>query len=221
MGFLTAALVAGVAVGGWWWQSQSQAGQVKRQPPDPRPRLDDPKPDAPEPKQNQPQPEPPAPRGLLTDGDYYVHVKLIELRPKNGDDAWDVRGGTPDINFKVFWNDTLLYEGPTRDDRLIAEWDLISIDVHDAVLSGELDVAGAVNAPLVRASEGGVLRIEVWDDDDFTTSDQAGRFDLPMVTLRENLNKLTFAEGGVARIEVDLIPRETDLPDLLERASDR
>ncbi|MEM1011609.1 MAG: hypothetical protein AAGI46_05240 [Planctomycetota bacterium] len=219
MAVLTVVLVAGTAGVGWLLIQRDNGSATAVTPVDSRPRLNDPAQSAPNPAPPDSEPETP-PQHLLVDGDYYVHVKLIELRA-DPDNAWDARGGAPDIRYNLYWNDTLVHDGPTRDDRLIAEWDLIAVDVHEALLSGEVDIASAVKAPLVRAADGGVLRIEIYDDDDFTPSDEAGRFDLPMATLREGVNRLEFAEGGVVRIVLDLVPRETALPDLLQRASDR
>ena len=198
MAVLTLLIVAGVAVGGYFLLQQGprpgpQAGADRRMPPSElevrraerkRERA------APAPA---PQPTP-APRGprLLRDGDvYYAHVKLIELRPKKpGGDAWDMFGGAPDITYKIYWNGTELRQGDHRNDALIAEWDLLKLDLLDAVTAGNVEVATAVNAPLVRATGGGTLTVRVWDDDDATLSDEAGRFDLPMKTLREGVNTI-------------------------------
>ena len=215
MGLLTLALVAGVAAAGWYMLrgespfDSDDAGTT----PAPRRQAD---------SNGQSTGSPDADsRGVRPGADYYAHVKLIELRggPEEGE-SWDTGGGAPDINFKIFWNGTLVHESSQRDDTLIAEWDLIKLDVKDAILKGEVEVATGINAPLVHAGDGGVLTIEVWDDD-VMSSDRAGRFDLPLATLDEGLNELSFDAGGVKRLVLDLVPRDMDLPDLLERASGR
>jgi hypothetical protein len=211
-----------VGVAGFGWVALQQENEPVVRVDSSSPRLGQSQRGNPPPQQ-EPEPVPPkiVSLNLVRDGDYYAHLKLVELRPQKPDgDSWDGNDGTPDINVKLFWNNTLLHESATRDDVLIAEWDLLRLDVRDALLSGEVDIGTAVAAPLVRAEEGGVLRIEVWDDD-VSFSDRAGRFDLPLVSLKEGVNRFTFDEGGVARLVLDMVPRNIDLPDLLERASDR
>ena len=226
MAIVTVGIVAGVAGGGYYLLQQGprpgpQAKEPGRMPPSEREvrQRERAEQRAPTPK---PKPKPAGPR-LLRDGDdYYAHVKLIELRPEKPEGgAWDFRGGAPDITYLLSWNGTQLHQGDHRDDRLIGEWDLLKLDLTDAVLAGEVEVATAVNAPLVRASDGGSLSVTVYDDDDATWSDEAGRFDLPMKTLREGVNTFEPDGGGVARLVLDMVPRDATLPELLDRASQR
>lgn len=155
-------------------------------------------------------------------GDYYVHVKLIELTPKrHGGGKWEPRGASaPDVRFALYWNGTRIFTSVERPDRLIADWDLLRLDLKDALLSGQVEVASAINAPIVRAEAGGVLTIEIWDED-VSFDDEAAKFDLSVDLLREGLNTLTPGEGGVARVLLDMVPRDTPLPELLDRASNR
>ena len=92
--------------------------------------------------------------------------------------------------------------------------------MRDALLRGDVEVASAISAPLIRVREGGILRLEVYDKD-ATFDDEAGTFDLPIENLREGINTLTPQGPGVERIVIDVIPRDMPLPDLLERASSR
>lgn len=203
MAILTLFVVAGIAAAGWW-------------------RIE---------QQDQPRGRTPSgsatntstqPTLVQPDRDYYVHVKLIELSPTNPDGgSWELRSASaPDPFFKLFWNGTFIYESPARDDRLIAEWDLLRLDLKDAVLSGDVEVASAISAPLISVREGGILRLEIYDED-ATFDDEAGSFDLPIENLRVGVNTLTPDDGGIVRIEIDLVPRDMPLPDLLERASNR
>ena len=210
MALLTLSVVAGIAAAGWWRlqpaaartqngaAEQSRGGGRDNSRPSTGPAL------------------------VQSGGDYYVHVKLIELRPVDTEGgSWDVRSeGAPDIYYTLFWNKTKVFESAEREDRLIAEWDLLRLDLKDAILSGQVEVASAVNGPLVRVEAGGMLTVEVFDED-VSFDDEAGRFDLPLETLRVGLNTLTPEGGGVARLVIDLVPRDTPLPDLLDRASNR
>ena len=229
MATFTLLLVAGIAVGGWWLIENPQTasaddGVSSNMPPAIERDASQPSMPIKNPTASPTPAATPAPSGPPTVRDgayYYAHVKLVEFRnPPPDDDAWDTNGGAPDINYKLFWNDTQLFASSTRDDTLIAEWDLLRLDLRDALLSQQVEIATAMNAPLVNIKKGGVLTVEVWDDD-LMSSDQAGRFDLPVATLLEGLNVLTFDEGGVVRLVLDLVPRDTSLPDLLDRASRR
>src|SRR5690606_35403988 len=132
MGLVTLALVAGSAGAGWWLMPQPMRGVPRR--------------GATEVERATTQP-----RTVGGEEDYYVHVKLIELNPQTPDgDAWDARGGAPDIRFALDFNGTRIFTSREADDRLIAEWDLLRLDVKDALLSGQVEVASAVNAPIVR-----------------------------------------------------------------------
>lgn len=154
--------------------------------------------------------------------DYYVHVKLIELHARRPDGGkWEPRGkSAPDIGFALYWNGTHIFEGAERGNRLIGEWDLLRLDLKDAILSGQVEVASAVNAPIVRIEPDGVLTIEVWDAD-MAFSDEAGRLELNVDALHEGINTLAPEGVGVARLVLEMVPRDTPLPDLLERASNR
>lgn len=154
--------------------------------------------------------------------DYYVHVKLIELTPRRPDGGkWEPRGASaPDIRFALYWNGTRIFTGVERPNRLIAEWDLLRLDLKDALLSGQVEVASAVNAPIVRPEAGGVLSIEIWDED-VSFDDEAAKFELAVKELREGTNTLAPADSGVARVLLEMVRRDTPLPELLERASNR
>ena len=162
--------------------------------------------------------EPAAPETLTPGGDYYAHVKLIEAAAEFDGDAWDAGGGAPDLYHQLYWNGTKIFAAEERDDRLIAEWDLLRLDLKDALLTGEVDVATAMAAPLLRAE--GTLKIIVFDDDP-TFNDTAGEVTLELTVLRPGVNVIEPEAGGVRRIVLDMIPRDLPLPDLLERASNR
>ena len=207
MALLTLALVAGVAGVGWWLMSgrRSIAHLIS-----PAEAVDGVGGTSTQPTM------------LVLDRDYYAHVKLIELRAGKADGgSWEMRSKSPpDIAFRLYWNGTPVFTGAEREDRLIAEWDLLRLDLKDALLSGQVEVASAINAPIIRAQTGGILTVEVWDEDT-AFSDEAGKFDFPVEMLREGTNAISPAESGVARLVLEMIPRDTPLPDLLERASNR
>ena len=229
MAVFTLLVVAGIALGGWWLienpkVAAADGGESRNLPP--AIERDASQPSMPIKNAGAASPsgpsEPAGPPTVRDGADYYAHVKLIELRnPPPDADAWDTNGGAPDINYKLFWNDTLLFESSTRDDTLIAEWDLLRLDLRDALLSQQVEIATAMNAPLVNIKGGGVLTVEIWDDDDASPSDLAGRFDLPAELLHEGVNRFDFNAGNVARLEIDLVPARLTLPELIDRYSAR
>ncbi|MEL7238029.1 MAG: hypothetical protein AAGK78_04140 [Planctomycetota bacterium] len=158
---------------------------------------------------------------LAVGDDYYAFVKLIELKPTKNGGRWDTASDSaPDIFFELYWNDTKIYEAEERDDRLIAEWDLLKLDVTDALLSGEIELGKAVNPPLVNVTAQGTLSIIVYDDD-ATLNDEAGRLVLTLAELRPGINTLVPDEGDVSRVLLDMVPRDISVPELIQRASDR
>jgi hypothetical protein len=186
---MTVAIVAGV---GWW----------KLQPPAPV-------------ASTQPTTRP----GLLAGHDYYVFVKLIELRPARADGSrWDTgNDSAPDITFSLFWQSAKIFTGTERPDSLIANWDLFRVDLKDVLTNGgKLDVANSINAPLVHAGPDGVIRIEVWDDDP-VGSDLADTIDLKMSDLKSGSNLIEpGTSSAVKRIVVELIDRNLPLQDLVD-----
>ena len=233
MGLLTLLVVAVIAGVGWHQLAATTPvatnapGGGRREPlPPRRPPAES----AAAPAADVPPPPPPqtGPPPLRQGQDYYVWVKLIEVHPKNpAGGRWETRGSAaPDLFYDLYSNKTRVYTSPVRDDRLIAEWDLLRLDLKDALLSGQVDLASAVNAPIVHLADkgGGTLKLEVYDQDNFTFNDAAGTLDLPVESLHEGVNTLRpnpDAKGGLARVVIDMVPRDTSLPDLLQIASDR
>jgi hypothetical protein len=163
-----------------------------------------------------------APAATLVAGDYYLFVKLIELTPLRPDGKhWDTRAGdAPDVRFEIFWQGARVFEGTERDDTLIAHWDLFRVDLKDTIANGgKLDVAGSINAPIVRVGDGGTLEVAVWDDDP-VGSDLAGTIRLETDRLKPGENELGPVDG-VRRMIVMLIDRKTPLPELIEMQSKR
>jgi hypothetical protein len=163
------------------------------------------------------------PTTLLAGRDYYVFVRLVEFNPKNPQGKnWDTGSGSaPDAKVLIFWRGQRVFELPERTDSLIATWDLYRVDVKQLLTNGgKIDVASAVNAPIVRVAPGEAIRIEVYDADTLSPDDQALKIDLPLADLREGQNHITPPIGsGLSRLTVEMIDRETPLSKLIEMAS--
>lgn len=156
--------------------------------------------------------------------DYYVLVKLVEFTPHKPDgDSWDALGGAPDAKVLLYWHGQQVYALPQRHDELISTWDLFRVNLMDVARNGgNVDLAGSINAPIVRVEPGGPLRIEVWDADTFSRDDLALKIDLPLAELVEGDNEIKVPPGsGVRRMTVQLIDRQTSLSDLIAIAGKR
>ena len=198
----TLLLVVGIVFGGWWLLERDKVAHAGVSPTSQGETID-------------------RPAELAEDQDYYAHVRLVEVRDDNDGSSWDAGGGAPDLVVTTFWNGTEVHASAHRDDSLTAEWDLLRVNVKDAVLQNEIDVAGAINAPLVQGGPGNLLSVEVWDDDDASFSDLAARLDLPTDLLVEGINRFAFDEGNLVRLEIDLVPARLTLPELIDRYSNR
>jgi len=159
------------------------------------------------------------PATVKPDHDYYFFVRLVEFNRTNQKGKnWDSgNGSAPDAEILMFWRGNRTFSWSERNDQLIATWDLFRVDVKDLIMSGgKVDIASAINAPLVRIGPNEMVTLEVWDDDP-AMSDLALRIDIPLTELREGRNSITPTPGsGIARLEIDVLDRETPLARLIE-----
>lgn len=169
---------------------------------------------------------PPAtgPKMLRTGQDYYVLVKLIEFNTREPDGSdWDRGGGSaPDAKVLMTWHGQQVFALPQRTDELISTWDLFRVNIKDIALSGgNVDIASAINAPIVRVEPGEKLTVEVYDSD-LMQDDLALRVKLQLDELHEGENNIPPPRGsGVRRLVVQALSRETSLSDLIALASKR
>lgn len=154
-----------------------------------------------------------------TSGDYYFHVKLVEAKPRRANNSrWESGSdSTPDLFVQLYYHDKLVHTSAQRNDTLVAEWDLFSVDVRDIVLRGEkVDVATLINAPLVHAGNGASVRIEVWDDDPMGDDKVANTAVALTSGMPEELLIAGKEQDDFARIVVQLVPRDTPVDGLVE-----
>lgn len=172
---------------------------------------------------------PPAtgPASCVAGRDYYVLVKLVEFAPtKPGGKAWDravTRGSVaPDPKVKISWHGQQVYALPTREDQLIATWDLFRVSLTDVALSGgNVDVASSINAPILTADRDAPVTFDVYDAD-VSYDDLALSVKLNLLDLHEGDNAIPTPErSGVKRLIVQVIDRATPLADLIAMAGKR
>ena len=159
--------------------------------------------------------------------DYYVYLKLAELRPTLADgDPWDHWSDTaPDPFYRMTWQDAQVFESPTRKDAFVAGWDLLSVDLKELLLTsgGEVDVESIINAPVIHIQQDTQIQIELIDDDTFNNT-EAGTITLSLARLREGENTIHFDEEQqplISRIVVGIVDRSISLPDLVDAVSAR
>ncbi|MDB5326512.1 MAG: hypothetical protein JWM57_2081 [Phycisphaerales bacterium] len=162
------------------------------------------------------------PAFLRAGHDYYVLVKLVEFNPKkpNGG-SWDTTSA-PDAKVLISWHGQQIFALPQREDQLISTWDLFRVNVMDIIRSGgSVDIASAINAPIVRVEPGEKITIEVRDAD-VIRDDVAMKVDLQLDELRNGENDIPPPRGsGLRRFIVQVIDRETSLSDLVALAGKR
>ena len=149
-------------------------------------------------------------RGLKAGTAYYVYVSQAELYPTNQEnEPWDSgSAASPDIRNRIVWQGNTIYESPTADDTLIAEWSGVKDGALDKLLGEKLIRAGQV-----RAVKDGHITIHV-EDVDTLRNDPAGTIKLPIMDLAEGVNDLTYEkkEGrAIKRLRIKLVSSDQPL----------
>ena len=168
-------------------------------------------------------PPPPQPTTLPPGKDYYLMVRTIELYPNRpGGKAWDrLDGSGPDIQFNLTWQGNVIFESQKKGDTLIGAWDALSLDVKSAVLSGKVDLAGSIDAAIIRVQDDTEVSIEVWDVD-LPGSDAAGSAVMNLDQFKLGDNIFTFDESdknAIKRIVVRVIDKALPVRELVEEAT--
>ena len=154
--------------------------------------------------------------------DYYFLVKLVEFNPrKPSGSSWDTHSA-PDAKVLISWHGQQIFALPQREDQLISTWDLFRVNVMDIIRSGgSVDMASAINAPIVRVEPGETITVEVRDAD-VMRDDVAMKIDLQLDELRQGENDIPPPRGcGLRRFIVQVIDRETSVSDLVALAGKR
>lgn len=167
---------------------------------------------------------PPKPKTLQVGKDYYLMVRTIELYPKRpgGEVAWDrVDGSGPDIRFNLTWQGNIVFESQQKNDTLIGAWDALSLDVKSAVLKGKVDLAGSIDAAIIRVEEDTEITIEVWDSD-LAGSDAAGAAVMKLNQFKPGDNTFNFEpndKSAIKRVVVRVIDKALPVSELVEEAT--
>ena len=176
----------------------------------------------------EPAAEPAGPPPLTPGHDYYVHLKLVEFRPRApGDEAWDWGDGGPDPVYRIAWQGNRVHASSVRGDTLIGSWDLLAADVKEVMIdqAGRVDVETLIDAPLIQYRPGARFTLTVADDEPLGMGETvAYEEELAMDGFHTGDNALFFSEEqqpGVARLVLTFTDRAAPLPDLLQLLSNR
>ncbi|MEM1445778.1 MAG: hypothetical protein AAGF84_06980 [Planctomycetota bacterium] len=171
------------------------------------------------------------PQTLTPDRDYYVQVKLAELRPTRADgDPWDWWDETaPDVYYIMKWQDVQVFESVVRDDDFVARWDLLGADVRDVVTgvvtgsAAEMDIESLINAQPIHVQADTTITIEIWESDRLD-DELVATLPIKLADQREGTTRFRFTEEEqpeLARLELTIIDCATPLPELLEMVGQR
>ncbi|MEM9752941.1 MAG: hypothetical protein AAF916_06100 [Planctomycetota bacterium] len=171
------------------------------------------------------------PQTLEPGRDYYVQVKLAELRPTHADgDPWDWWDeSAPDVYYVMKWQDVKVFESVVRDDDFVARWDLLGADVRDVVTgvmtgtAAEIDIESLINAQPIHVQADTTITVEIWEND--RLDDQlVATLPIKLAEQREGTTRFRFSrdeQPELARLELTIIDCATPLPELLEMVGQR
>ncbi|MEM7576848.1 MAG: hypothetical protein AAF328_05165 [Planctomycetota bacterium] len=206
-------IVGGSAIGGYAWL-ENTAG-----------------PDGTVSASSTPDAVPLEPQTLRIGRDYYVQVKLAELRETRADDDpwdwWDE--SAPDVYYVMKWQDVRVFESVVRKDDFVARWDLLGADVRDVVTgvvtgsAAEMDIESLINAQAIHVEDGTTITIEIWESD--RLDDQlVATLPIKLADQREGTTRFRFTDEEqpeLARLDLTIIDCATPLPELLEMVGQR
>ncbi|MGB0767248.1 MAG: hypothetical protein ACPGYV_06025 [Phycisphaeraceae bacterium] len=155
--------------------------------------------------------------------DYYLLIRTIELYPtRPGGAAWDrLDGSGPDIQFSLTWQGNTIFTSQQRDDTLIGSWDALALDVKSAVLQGKVDLAGSIDAAIVRVEADKPVTLLVWDSD-LAGSDEAGEIELDLSEMKLGDTAVegpAMGTNAIKRVVVRVIDKALPVPELVEEAA--
>ena len=162
------------------------------------------------------------PATAIVGQDYYILIRTIELFPQRPDgEDWDRDGSAPDIRYELLWQDNVVFKSKERQNTLIASWDALALDLKTAILSGQIDLGGAIDAAIIHLEVGTEVVLNVWDAD-LMNHDDAGSFPLRLDALSLGDNIIEFeatTDCAVKRIVVRMIDKTLPLSELIEAAT--
>jgi len=143
--------------------------------------------------------------GLEPEQHYYVFLTVVEVEPRDADgDAWDSRGGAPDLYYKIRWQGQTVFESSTKDDTLVAKWTNVSVELGDVVEAVSLD--DSIKAARITARPGDTLEFSVYDKDTTSGDDLVGAWTVPVASLHAGDQQWEKPGGCVVAATCRVIP---------------
>lgn len=152
--------------------------------------------------------DPPLPPPALRSGaGYYLYLSDLSVAPKDlSGDAWDSRGGAPDLVYEIHWRGVRVFRSPTKSDTLIARWNAAAVALDNAY---DLSVDGVMRAARIVPGEGEAAFVEIVVlDSDTLLDDEIGRWRLALDALKEGANPAEKPAPLVERAIAVVVPFE-------------
>ena len=154
------------------------------------------------------------PAQVVTGGDYYVSIPLIELSEYDSDgNSWDHNNGTgPDIFYEIFWKGHRIFKSGVKEDSFVAKWSNVEVDVAKLALSRGTSIETLVQAARLNVQPGESIEVAVYDSD-LMADDLAGRKTFASTDLKLGDTVYEFSDKGIKRL-VLRVQDMSQLPDI-------
>jgi hypothetical protein len=158
-------------------------------------------------------------QGKLEPGQtYYIFASEIEVFPTNlENEPWDRGEKGPDIRYRIIWKGNAVFESPTKNNSLIADWSGLSLELNWKDIMGKsISTEEAIKAGRIRFDKDEKIEI-VAEDVDIAADDKAGRYEIEMseLSIGKNLLKLEkSASNAIRRITLRVLPVGSNIRDL-------
>ncbi len=131
-------------------------------------------------------------------GDYYVLVKLVELRAsQDSGERWDSDGSAPDLSVTLGWRGADIFKSSVKENTFLAQWSTSEVDLRKIALSGQnTSIDDMIKGGRISIRAGESITLSVFDEDLLGIKELAGVVKLSTSELLLGEQTLNFKEGG-------------------------
>jgi hypothetical protein len=149
---------------------------------------------------------------------YYIFASEIEVYPTNSEnEPWDRGEKGPDIRYRILWKGNAVFESPTKDNSLIADWSGLSLELNWKDIMGKsISTEDAIKAGRIRFDKDEKIEV-VAEDVDIAADDKVGRCEIQMSGLSIGKNQIKLeksANNAIRRITLRVLPVGSNIRDL-------
>ena len=149
---------------------------------------------------------------------YYIFASEIEVYPTNSEnEPWDRGEKGPDIRYRILWKGNAVFESPTKDNSLIADWSGLSLELNWKDIMGKsISTEDAIKAGRIRFDKDEKIEV-VAEDVDIAADDAVGRCEIQMSGLSIGKNQIKLeksANNAIRRITLRVLPVGSNIRDL-------